>query len=134
MPKKSSSKPANPSKPAKPTKASFVRSIPSSVPAKEVVAKAKAAGMTLSEKHVYVIRSDAKKRSAKKKAGGASKGHAAAASTSHAPKAVSHSAGGGGGGSNETNFRKLVLALGIPKAKLLVTDVERRLNQLISGH
>jgi hypothetical protein len=126
MPKKSSSKPA---KPAKPTKASFVRAIPSSVPAKEVVAKAKAAGMTLSEKHVYVIRSDAKKRSAKKKAGGASKGHAASASP--ATKAVAHSAGGG---SNETNFRKLVLALGIPKAKALVTDVERRLTQLISGH
>jgi hypothetical protein len=123
MPKKSSSKPA------KPTKASFVRAIPSSVPAKEVVAKAKAAGMTLSEKHVYVIRSDAKKRSAKKKAGGASKGHVA--TTSSAAKAVTQ---GAGGGSNETNFRKLVLALGIPKAKSLVTDVERRLNQLISGH
>lgn len=124
MPKKSSSKAAAS---AKPTKASFVRAIPSSVPAKEVVAKAKAAGMTLSEKHVYVIRSDAKKRSAKKKAGGASKGHAPAA---QATKSVSHS----GGGANETNFRKLVLALGIPKAKSLVTDVERRLNQLISGH
>jgi hypothetical protein len=127
MPKKSS-KSAN----AKPTKASFVRGIPSSVPAKEVVAKAKAAGMTLSEKHVYVIRSDAKKRSAKnakKKAAGG------AAPKAHAPSAAAtKSVSSNGGGTNETNFRKLVLALGIPKAKSLVTDVERRLNQLISGH
>jgi hypothetical protein len=124
MPKKSS-------KSAKPTKASFVRGIPSSVPAKEVVAKAKAAGMTLSEKHVYVIRSDAKKRSAKnakKKAGGG------AAPKAHAPSSLAtKSVSTGGGGAHETNFRKLVLALGIPKAKSLVTDVERRLNQLISG-
>jgi hypothetical protein len=121
MPKKSQ-------KSAKPTKASFVRAIPSSVPAKEVVAKAKAAGMTLSEKHVYVIRSDAKKRSAKKKGGA---GAAAKASAGHslAAKSVASS----GGGANETNFRKLVLALGIPKSRSLVSDVERRLNQLISG-
>lgn len=124
MPKKSSKS----AKPAKPTKASFVRAIPTSVPAKEVVAKAKAAGMTLSEKHVYVIRSDAKKRSAKKKAGGgSSKGSAGPSSL--AAKSVASS----GGGANETNFRKLVLALGIPKSKSLVSDVERRLNQLISG-
>ncbi len=65
------------------------------MPAKEVVAKAKAAGMTLSEKHVYVIRSDAKKRS-KKKAQGA-KGAAAKATTGQsnlAAKTVS-SAGAG---------------------------------------
>jgi len=113
-------------KSAKPTKASFVRAIPTTVPAKEVVAKAKAAGMTLSEKHVYVIRSDAKKRSAKKK-GGAAKGNAGTSTV--AAKAVSSS----GGSANETNFRKLVLALGIPKSRSLVSDVERRLNQLISG-
>ena len=124
MPKKSSKS----AKPAKPTKASFVRAIPTSVPAKEVVAKAKAAGMTLSEKHVYVIRSDAKKRSAKKKAGGASSKGSAAPSTLAAKSAAPSS-----GGANETNFRKLVLALGIPKSKSLVSDVERRLNQLISG-
>ncbi|MEO7112599.1 MAG: hypothetical protein ABI183_19290 [Polyangiaceae bacterium] len=99
------------------------------MPAKEVVAKAKAAGMTLSEKHVYVIRSDAKKRSAKKKAGGGSAKGSAAPSTL-ATKSVASSSGGG---ANETNFRKLVLALGIPKSRSLVSDVERRLNQLISG-
>jgi hypothetical protein len=117
------------SKPAKPTKASFVRAIPASVPAKEVVAKAKAAGMTLSEKHVYVIRSDAKKRSKKRAAKGSAPAKATTGHSTLAAKTVSHS----GGSANETNFRKLVLALGIPKSKSLVSDVERRLNQLISG-
>jgi len=122
---------AKTSKPAKITKASFVRGIPSSVPAKEVVAKAKAAGMTLSEKHVYVIRSDAKKRS--KKRGGALKSTSASSAPSTASAAPKSSSSSSGGGSNETNFRKLVLAIGIPKAKSLVSDVERRLNELISG-
>jgi len=115
-------------KPAKTTKASFVRAIPSSVPAKEVVAKAKAAGMTLSEKHVYVIRSDAKKRGKKR----AAKGSAPKASAGHSTLAAK-SVATSGGSSTETTFRKLVLALGIPKSRSLVSDVERRLNQLISG-
>src|ERR1700689_3464393 len=115
------------SKPAKPTKASFVRAIPASVPAKEVVAKAKAAGMTLSEKHVYVIRSDAKKRGKKRGAKAAPK--ASVGHSTLAAKSVSTS----GGSATETTFRKLVLALGIPKSRSLVLDVERRLNQLISG-
>jgi hypothetical protein len=116
-------------KPAKTTKASFVRAIPSSVPAKEVVAKAKAAGMTLSEKHVYVIRSDAKKRSKKRAAKGSAPKAPSAGHSTLAAKSVASS----GGSATETTFRKLVLALGIPKSRSLVSDVERRLNQLISG-
>ncbi|MEO8874915.1 MAG: hypothetical protein ABI461_04945 [Polyangiaceae bacterium] len=128
----SKTKTSKPAKPAKITKASFVRGIASTVPAKEVVAKAKAVGMTLSEKHVYVIRSDAKKRSKKrgaagKAAGGAAPSASPASTTSTAGKST------GGSGSNETNFRKLVLALGISKSRTLVSDVERRLNELISG-
>ena len=102
----------------KTTKAAFVRAIPDSVPAKEVVAKAKAAGMTLSEKHVYVIRSGARK-----KAGKSAPKPSRAAGT---PRASTP-------GSSETAFRKLVLDLGIPKAKAIVADVERKLNELIYG-
>lgn len=102
----------------KTSKAAFVRALPDSLPAKEVVAKAKAAGMTLSEKHVYVIRSGARK----KKAGGkiSAKGIATSPRASNV-------------GSDETSFRKLVLALGIPRAKAIVADVERRLEELIHG-
>jgi hypothetical protein len=56
------------SKPVK-SKAEFVRTLPPSTPAKEVVAKAKAAGISITENHVYSVRSvdkRAKKKSAPK--------------------------------------------------------------------
>ncbi|HEX4355296.1 MAG TPA: hypothetical protein VHZ95_20345 [Polyangiales bacterium] len=46
------------------SKSAFVRGLPATLPAKEVVAKAKDAGLTLSDRYVHVIRSIAK-RSAK---------------------------------------------------------------------
>lgn len=49
------------------TKTAFVRQLPEDMPAKEVVDKAKAAGIELSEAYVYEIRSAAKR--AKKKPG-----------------------------------------------------------------
>jgi hypothetical protein len=42
------------------TKAAFVRSLPSTIPAKAVVAQAKAAGMKLSTTYVYIVRAAAK--------------------------------------------------------------------------
>src|SRR5689334_16817564 len=48
-----------------PNKSAFVRSLPESMSAKDVVAKAKAAGMILTENYVYTIRSAAKKKSGK---------------------------------------------------------------------
>jgi hypothetical protein len=47
------------------TKADFVRSLPATTPAKEVVAKAKEAGMALTDMYVYNVRSTSK-ASAKK--------------------------------------------------------------------
>jgi hypothetical protein len=44
-----------------PSKSAFVRGLPATLPAKEVVAKAKAAGLTLSDRYVHVIRSIAKR-------------------------------------------------------------------------
>jgi hypothetical protein len=44
-----------------PSKSAFVRGLPASMPAKEVVAKAKAAGLALSDRYVHVIRSIAKR-------------------------------------------------------------------------
>jgi hypothetical protein len=43
------------------SKSAFVRGLPASMPAKEVVAKAKTAGLTLSDRYVHVIRSIAKR-------------------------------------------------------------------------
>ncbi len=50
------------------TKADFVRSLPGTMPAKEVVEKAKDAGLKLSIPYVYVIRSQA--RTGRKKSAG----------------------------------------------------------------
>jgi hypothetical protein len=44
-----------------PSKSAFVRGLPATMPAKEVVAKAKIAGLTLSDRYVHVIRSIAKR-------------------------------------------------------------------------
>ena len=54
------------------SKAQFVRKFPSSTPAKEIVAKAKAAGMSIAVDHVYSVRSadkQAKRKSATKSNG-----------------------------------------------------------------
>jgi hypothetical protein len=42
------------------SKAAFVRSLPASTPAKEVTAKAKSAGLTISEAYVYNVRATSK--------------------------------------------------------------------------
>ena len=50
------------------TKADFVRALPASMPAKEVVDKAKEAGLKLTPAYVYVIRSQARTGGAKREA------------------------------------------------------------------
>lgn len=45
------------------SKSAFVRDLPASMPAKEVSARAKAAGLTISDRYVHVIRSIAKRSS-----------------------------------------------------------------------
>jgi hypothetical protein len=48
------------------SKADFVRSLPSSTPAKKVIAQAKAAGLSVSETYVYALRRSAKSGTRKK--------------------------------------------------------------------
>jgi hypothetical protein len=48
------------------TKASFVRSLPASLSAADVVKKAKDAGISLTDKHVWAIRSESRTKKAKK--------------------------------------------------------------------
>ena len=62
--KKASSKPVS--------KSAFVRGLSTSLPAKEVVAKARSAGLKISDRYVHVIRSIAKR--AAKQGNGASTG------------------------------------------------------------
>jgi hypothetical protein len=109
--------------PAKPSKTSFVLALPQSMSAQDVVAKGKAAGLTLTDKGVYAIRYEAraKKKKANKKTVGTK---VAKGRVQQAVNAV---------GSFEAHFRKLVLDVGVARAKALVVEVEHKLGALIAG-
>ena len=103
MPKKT----ANAAGPKKQTKTAYVLSLPRTLSAKEVVAKGKAAGISLSDAHVYAIRSDAKKRKAKAGGKGTPK------KTSHATHKNHHAVGDH---SAEDLLKAAAAALGLPHA------------------
>lgn len=77
--------------------------------AKDVVAKAKSEGITISEAYVYSIRS-----SSRRKGGLGARSRRAGQST-------------------ETTFRKLVFEMGLPKARAVLDDLEKKLGDLIEG-
>src|SRR4051812_30080258 len=89
------------------SKAEFVRSLPPSLPAREVIAKAKAAGLSLSSAYVYVLRSSNKKRGAK----------GAKSSSGRGPGRPRSDA------SVEGQFFSLVLDLGLLRAEALLASV-----------
>jgi len=112
MPKKT----AKAAAPKKQTKTAYVLSLPRTLSAKEVVAKGKAAGISLSDAHVYAIRSDAKKRKAK----------AAGKVTRATPKKTAHATHnthGVGQGDIEV-LRNLAAKIGVPRV-LAVLEAER---------
>ncbi len=88
------------------SKVAFVRALPETLTANEVSEKARQAGLKITPGYVYEIRSSAKRRAKK----------AAPAATS-----------------SDAAFRRLVLDLGIARAKTLLADVEKALQVLISG-
>lgn len=83
-------------------KSAFVRSLPSTMPIKDVVAKAKAAGLTLTEKYVSTIRYNAKVSARKKSGGGAKRGPGRPPKSAavHAAPAMPRAPSGGGGGAS----------------------------------
>jgi hypothetical protein len=62
------------------SKSDFIRAQPADMPAKEVVARAKTAGLSISDNYVYTLRYEAKKQAGK--TSGASKGAKKQASAS----------------------------------------------------
>ncbi len=87
-----------------PSKVAFVRALPDTLSAREVSEKAKAAGLKITPGYVYEIRSSAKRRSAK--------------------------AGPAAPTSRDAAFRKMVLDLGLERAKALLAQVETALKAL----
>ncbi len=121
----------------KPSKTAFVRALPADMSAKDVVAKAKGAGLKISEAYVYTIRSSTRARKGgapNNKAGGAKRGPGRPpGSKNRASGGARVSVGSGGARSVETSFRKLVLDLGIRRSRELLDDVESKLQRLIAG-
>jgi len=91
------------------TKSDFVRSLPGNTPAKDVVERAAKQGMKISEKYVYVIRSNDKAHAA-----GGGRGR-------RGGRGRKVRAGGGGG---ESQLRRAIAELGLARARQLFHEVE----------
>ena len=91
-------------------KTAWIRSQPANTPAKELVAKAKSQGITLSIAQVYTARSTGKK-----------------AGLVRGPKAKPGrpAAAASGGKSDVLAFRRLVLSIGLPTAEAYLADLKR---------
>ena len=99
------------------TKTAFVLGLPADVSAKEVVAKAKEAGVKLREWYVYAVRRKANMTRRRRR------GRPAASA-----KIVIGRATG-----TEREFRRLALELGLGKAKELLRETERKVTAIIAG-
>jgi hypothetical protein len=100
---------------SKQSKAAFVRALPSTMPAKDVIEKAKAAGHKLSAAYVYVIRSK----------GSSSNGAGKSGAKLGRPRA--------GNGSNGTAERALInaaLELGFSRARQLLDSAQARIRSM----
>ena len=104
-----------------PNKSAFVRSLPADMSAKDVVAKAKAANIVLTENYVYTIRSAAKNKSKK---GGTGRGPGR-------PKGSK--SGSISSGSVETSFIEHALELGLGNAEKLLAKLRARIRSVALG-
>ncbi len=118
-----STTPSAPTKAPK-SKAAFVRGLPASTPAKDVVKQAKAAGMKLGVSYVYNIRGAAKVASKKKRAAAKS-------------PVVSHTVANGGGATvsaSAENLLKAVAAeIGLGPAIEILSGERARIRTLTGG-
>jgi len=103
------------------SKSSFIRSLPAAASVREVVAAAAKRGWKIKPRYVYKVRAATKHPTPELAAlrGGAGP---------H-PEATPSSAGS----ASEITFRKLVLDLGLARAKALLGGVEQKLGDLIAG-
>jgi hypothetical protein len=100
---------------SKVNKSAWIRALPTTMAAKDVVDKAKAQGIKLSIAQVYTTRSVAKKKGG---VGGGTK------RVSAKPARASRRSTGGGG-DDQLAFRRLVLSIGLPKAEAYLSDLRR---------
>lgn len=115
-------------KPAK-SKIEFVRGLPSNTPAKEVVAQAKAAGMSVTESYIYSVRSADRraKRTSSGKSNAAKRAVTAASSTKGATPSPKVSAG------VEALLKAVAAEIGLGRAIELLQSERARVRGLIGG-
>jgi hypothetical protein len=113
-------------------KSSFVRSLPSAMPASEVVKQAKARGITITAKHVHVIRSLERKRKlragiAKNAARDPKPGASEAYAKPTRPAVDRHSTTAEITAHNEKALRTLVMHIGLDRAQAILHEMKRGL-------
>ena len=106
----------------KTSKAAFVRSFPSSTPAKEVVAKAKAAGISLSDAYVYNVRATTKTKKT---------GSTGARGPRRGPAPTTVHVGGGRGA--EELLRAVAAELGLARAIGVLQAEHSRVRRLLGN-
>jgi hypothetical protein len=97
-------------------KTAFVKSLPSNLPAKTVVAKAKKVGLSINEKYVYAIRSKARSRTG---TGRVRRGRPPTRRGFAADAVMS--------------FRRLALHLGLKQAEDLIEEMKRKIEAVLHG-
>jgi hypothetical protein len=115
MPKKKKTGAAPHAKPV--TKTAFVLALPKTMSAKEVIAKGKASGVSLSAAHVYAIRSGSKK-----------KGHAQRDAAGHAR--ATHAVGKHGA---EDLLKAAAAELGLSNAMAILKAEHDKVHRLLGG-
>jgi hypothetical protein len=101
-------------------KTAFVLGFPPSTSAKEVISKGKAAGITLTDRYVYSIRSKAKTR-----------GGGMPARRGRPPKHAGGAGYRGNGSGAEAQFIDLALDLGLARAEKLLGSLRARLRNTL---
>lgn len=124
--KKAASKSSASSSAAKPqSKTAFVLGQPAGLSAKEVSAKAKSAGLAITEAYVYTIRS-----SAKNKAGGPRRKPGRPKGSKNAPKGGSVARAVGSLKHAEAQLLEWILEHGTPAVQQMVSNVTSRLRKI----
>jgi hypothetical protein len=126
--KKSGAKRKAPGKDARPSKTSFVLGLPADLSASEVVAKAREAGIELTEKYVYNVRSARRTKGGgeapKKRTGKAKASAPARKGAPRAPAPVGRSA-------IENRFVDTALDLGLARAASLLDELRAKVKGLV---
>lgn len=102
-------------------KSAFVRDLPMEMSAKEVVAKAREAGLTLTENYVHTIRSAAKRKDSKPGAGPGRPRAVAAAE----PRSSGSRSGA------EAQLMALVIEHGLPQVQEILKRIDAKLRTLV---